>query len=155
MSTELRQLQEQRDALAALAEALWTRDGWLSYRAEALRDQLLELEGQPTVRTSAVERVRSALINRDEALQRVREDLERARSVAADWEREVVSVWAERRRDRAELEEARSQRSQAEERAREAEQRAKDAEELKAALAAKAAAVVAAEEQLRQERAAR
>jgi chromosome segregation ATPase len=155
MSTELRQLQEQRDALDALAEALRTRDGWLSYRAEALRDQLLELEGQPTVRTSAVERVRSALINRDEALQRVREDLERARSVAADWEREVVSVWAERRWDRAELEEARSQRSQAEERAREAEQRAKDAEELKAALAAKAAAVVAAEEQLRQERAAR
>jgi chromosome segregation ATPase len=155
MSTELRQLQEQRDALDALAEALRTRDGWLSYRAEALRDQLLELEGQPTVRTSAVERVRSALINRDEALQRVREDLERARSVAADWEREVVSVRAERRRDCAELEEARSQRSQAEERAREAEQRAKDAEELKAALAAKAAAVVAAEEQLRQERAAR
>jgi hypothetical protein len=40
----------------------------------------------------------------------------------------------------------RSQRSQAEERAREAEGRAKEAEELKAALAANAAAVVAAEE---------
>jgi chromosome segregation ATPase len=154
MSAELRQLREQRNAFDALTEALWTRDGWLAYRAGALRDQLLELEGQPTPRASAVERVRSALINRDEALQRVREDLERARSVAADWEREVVSVRAERRRDCAELEEARSQRSQAEERAREAEQRAKEAEELKAALAAKAAAVVAAEEQLRQERAA-
>jgi hypothetical protein len=67
----------------------------------------------------------------------------------------VVSVRAERRRDRAELEEARSQRSQAKERAREAKGRAKEAEELKAALAAKAAAVVAAEEQLRLERAAR
>jgi hypothetical protein len=66
----------------------------------------------------------------------------------------VVSVRAERRRDRVELEEARTQRSQAEERAREAEQRAKEAEELKAALAAKAAAVVAKEEQLRQKRAA-
>jgi hypothetical protein len=31
------------DALDALAEALGTRDGWLAYRAEALRDQLLEL----------------------------------------------------------------------------------------------------------------
>jgi hypothetical protein len=41
--------------------------------------------------------------------------------VAADWEREVVSVRAERRQDHAELEEAQSQRSQAEERAREAE----------------------------------
>jgi hypothetical protein len=48
-----------------------------------------------------------------------------------------------------------STRSQVEERAWEAKQRAKEAEELKAALAAKAAAVVTAEEQLRQERAAR
>jgi predicted nucleic acid-binding Zn-ribbon protein len=105
----------------------------------------LELEGKPAVRASAVERVRTTLIDRDEALQQAREDLERARSVAADWEREVVSVRAERRRDRAELEEARSQRSQAEERVREAEGRAKEAEELKAALAAKASAVVVAE----------
>jgi chromosome segregation ATPase len=155
MSAELRQLWEQRDALDALTEALRIRDGWLAYRAEALRDQLLELKGQATARASTVERVRTTLIDRDEALQQAREDLERARSVAADWEKEVVSVQAERRRDHAELEEARSQQSQAEERAREAEWRAKEAEELKAALAAKAAAVVAAVEQLRQERATR
>jgi chromosome segregation ATPase len=109
MSAELRQLWEQRDALNALTEDLRTRDDWLAYRAEALHDQLLELEGQPTARASAIERVRTTLIDRDEALQQAREDLERARSVAADWEKEVVSVWAERRRDRAELEEARSQ----------------------------------------------
>jgi chromosome segregation ATPase len=151
ISAELHQLREQRDTLDALAEGLRTRDSWLSYRAEALRDQLLELVGQPTARASAAEWVRSALIDRDEALQQASEDLERARSVAADWEREVVSVRAERRRDHAELEEARTQRRRAEERAREAEQSAKEAEELKAALAAKAAAVVAVEEQLRQE----
>jgi chromosome segregation ATPase len=108
MSAELRQLQEQRDTLNALAEALRTRDGWLAYRAEALRDQLLKLEGQSTARASAVERVRTALIDRDEALQQAREDLERARSVAAEWEKEVASIQAERRWDRAELEEARS-----------------------------------------------
>jgi hypothetical protein len=50
MSAELRQLGEQRDALDALAEALTTQDGWLSYRAEALRDQLLEHEGQAAAR---------------------------------------------------------------------------------------------------------
>jgi chromosome segregation ATPase len=116
MSVELCQLWEQRDALDALAEALRTRDGWMAYRAKAMRDQLLELEGQPAARASTVERVRSALIDRNEALQQAREDLERARSVAADWEREVASVRAESRRDRAELEEAQSQRSQAEER---------------------------------------
>jgi hypothetical protein len=46
MSAELRQLREQRDAFDVLAEALGTPDGWLSYRAEALRDQPFEYEGQ-------------------------------------------------------------------------------------------------------------
>jgi chromosome segregation ATPase len=155
MSAELRQLQEQRDALDALTEALRTRDGWLAYRAEALHDQLLELEGQSMARPSAIERIRTALIDRDEALQQARGDLERARTVATEWEAEVVSVRTQNRQVRAELEEAWSRRGQTEKRAREAEQKAKEAEELKAALDAKVAAVVAAEEQLRQERAAR
>jgi chromosome segregation ATPase len=72
MSAKLRQLREQRDTLDALAEALRTQDGWLSYRAEVLRDQLLELEGQATARPSAIERIRTALIDRDEALQQAR-----------------------------------------------------------------------------------
>jgi chromosome segregation ATPase len=154
MSAELRQLREQRDALDALAEALRTRDGWLAYRAEALRDQLLELEGRSTACPSAMERIRIALIDRDEALQQARGDLERARTMVTDWEAEVVSIRTQNREVCAELLEAQFQRSQAEERAREAEQRAKEVEELKAALAAKVAAVAAAEEQLRQERAA-
>jgi chromosome segregation ATPase len=108
MCAELRHLWEQRDALDALAEALRTRDGWLAYRAEALRDQLLELEGQSTARPSAIERVRTSLIDRDEALQQARGDLEGARTVAADWEAEVVSVRTHNRQVRAELEEARS-----------------------------------------------
>jgi chromosome segregation ATPase len=72
MSAKLRQLREQRDALDALAEALRTRDGWLAYRAEALRDQLLELEEQPTACPSTIERVRTALVDRDEALQQAK-----------------------------------------------------------------------------------
>jgi hypothetical protein len=36
----------------------------LAYRAEALRDHLLELEGRSTGRVSTVERVRTALIDR-------------------------------------------------------------------------------------------
>jgi predicted nucleic acid-binding Zn-ribbon protein len=115
----------------------------------------LELEGKSAARPSAIERIRMALIDRDEALQQARGDLERALTVAADWEAEVVSVRTQNREVRAELMEAWSQRSRAEEKAQEAEQRAKEAEELRAALAAKAAAVVAAEEQLQQERAAR
>jgi chromosome segregation ATPase len=72
MSVELRHLWEQRDALDALSEALRTQDSWLAYRAEVLRDQLLELEGQATARPSAIERIRTALIDRDEALQQAR-----------------------------------------------------------------------------------
>jgi chromosome segregation ATPase len=143
MSAELRQIREQRDALA---EALRTRDGWLAYRAEALHDQLLELEGQATARPSAIEQIRTALIDRDDALQRARGDLERARTVATDWEAEVVSIRTQNRQACTALLEAQSQQSRAEEREREDEQRAKEAEEMKAALAAKVAAVATAEE---------
>jgi chromosome segregation ATPase len=155
MGAEVRQLREQGDAFDALAEALRTQDGWLLYRAEALRDQLLEHEGQAAARPPAVERIYTALIDRDEALQQARGDLEKVRTVASDWETEVETVWAENREIRTWLQEAQPQQSRAEDRAREAEQKAKEADELKAALDAKAAALTTVEEQLRQERAAR
>jgi hypothetical protein len=66
--------------------------------------------------------------------------------VATDWEAEVISLRTQNQEVRALLLEAHSRQSWAEERAREAEQRAKEAEELKAALAAKVAAVATAEE---------
>jgi hypothetical protein len=69
MSAELHQLREQRDAFNVLAEALGTPDSWLSYRAEALRDRPLEYEGPATARPSTLERICTALIDRDEALQ--------------------------------------------------------------------------------------
>jgi hypothetical protein len=72
MNAELRELRGQRDALEALAEALRTQDGWLSYRAEALRDQLLEQKGKAAAHPPAIERICTALIDRDEALQQAR-----------------------------------------------------------------------------------
>jgi chromosome segregation ATPase len=148
MSSELRRLQEQRDALDAPVEALRTGDGWLAYQAEALRDQLLELEGQSAEGASAVEKVCTMLVDRDEVLQRAREDLAGARTVVAEWEAEVASARAQLQQDRAALEGARAWQSQAEE-------KAKESEELRASLVDKDAAVVTAEEQLRQEQAAR
>jgi uncharacterized protein HemY len=44
MAAELRQLRERCNAFDVLADALGTPDSWLSYRAEALRDQLQECE---------------------------------------------------------------------------------------------------------------
>jgi DNA repair exonuclease SbcCD ATPase subunit len=139
MSSELRRLHEQRDALDALVEALRTGDGWLAYRVKALRDQLLELEAQVAEGTSAVEEVRTALVDRDEALRRAREDLARAHTLAAEWETEVASVRAQLRRDCTTLEEARTWQCQAEE-------KAKEAEELRTRVSEKAACLASVEE---------
>jgi hypothetical protein len=84
MGAELHQLWERCNAFNALADALGTPDSWLSYRAEALRDQLQECERQDAARPSTLERVCTALIDLDEALQQAREDLERMRTLASN-----------------------------------------------------------------------
>jgi predicted nucleic acid-binding Zn-ribbon protein len=115
----------------------------------------LEHEGQAAARPPTLERICTALIDRDEALQQVRGDLEKMRTVASNWEAEVVTVRSDNQELRTWLREAQAQQSQAEERACVAEQRAREADELKAAFDAKVAALATAEDQLRQERAAR
>jgi hypothetical protein len=92
VSVELRQLRERCDAFDALADALRTPDGWLSYRVVALRDQLHESARQDPARPSTLERVCTALIDRDEALQQAQADLEKMRTLAANWETEVAGV---------------------------------------------------------------
>jgi hypothetical protein len=72
--------------------------------------------------------VRTALVEQDDALRRAREDLEGARSIASAWEAEVVTARAQLQWGRAALEKT---------------------EGLKTTLADKAAALTAAEEQLR------
>jgi hypothetical protein len=81
--------------------------------------------------------------------------LEKTRTLAANWEAEVATARAETRELRTSLEGAQAQQRQAEERTRELEQRAKEADDLKAALDAKAAALVVVEERLLQESTAR
>jgi hypothetical protein len=155
MSAELRHLRERCDAFDALADALGTPDSRLSYRVEALRDQLQECERQDAARPSTLERICTALIDRDEALQQARGDVERMRTLASTWEAEVVTVRAADQELRSWLQEAQAQQGQADERVRAAEQRAKEADELKATLDAKVAALAIAEDQLLQERTAR
>jgi hypothetical protein len=52
----------------------------------------LEHEGQAAARPPALERICTALIDRDEALQQARGDVEMVRTVASDWEAEVRTV---------------------------------------------------------------
>jgi chromosome segregation ATPase len=110
-----------------------------------LRDQLPELDPRAAEDVSAVERVKTTLMDREEALQKVQEDLAGARTLAAKWETKVASVRAQLQQNRATLEGARAWQSQDEE-------KAKEAEELRTSLADKAASLSTTEEQLRQER---
>jgi hypothetical protein len=106
MSAEHRQLRERCSAFDALADALGTPDGWLSYRAEALCDQLQECERQDAARPFTLKRICMALIDRDEALQQARGDLERMRTVASNLEAEVSTVRGDNQEVRAWLREA-------------------------------------------------
>jgi chromosome segregation ATPase len=73
------------------------------------------------------------------------------RTLAANWEAEVVVVRNDNRGLRSSLQGAQVRQGQAEERARALEQRAKEADDLKASLDAKVAALAAAEDQLLRE----
>jgi hypothetical protein len=84
LDAELSWYREQYDALDALVEAPRTADGWLVYRAEVLRDQLSELDARAMGDISAVERVKAALVDREEALQKAREDLAGVRTLATE-----------------------------------------------------------------------
>jgi chromosome segregation ATPase len=155
VNAELHQLRERCDTFDVLADALRTPDGWLSYRAIAVRDQLHESARQDPARPSSLERVCTALIDRDEALRQARSDLEKMRTLAANWEAEVASARNNNRRLHLSLQEAQAQQRQAEERARALEQRAREADDLRATFDAKAAALAVSEDQLLREHTAR
>jgi hypothetical protein len=91
----------QYNALDALVEALRTPNRWLVYRVEALQDQPPELDAQAAKDVPAVERVKAALVDRDEALHKAREDLVGARTVTVEWEAEVASTRAQLQQDHA------------------------------------------------------
>jgi hypothetical protein len=104
LDADLNRYRGQYNALDALVEALRSPDRWLVYRAKALLDHPLEQDARGAGDVSAVEKVMTALVERDDALRRVREDLAGARSVAASWEAEVASARAQLQQDRATLE---------------------------------------------------
>jgi hypothetical protein len=131
--------QDQYDCLDALVEALWTNNGWLEYRLQIVRDELLNQGAQAATDASAVDKVTSALLERDEALQKVLEDLAAMQAVAAESETGLATARAQLQQDHATLEGARSWQSQAEE-------KAKVAEQLRADLADKVALLAAMEE---------
>jgi hypothetical protein len=75
-------------------EALRTDNGWLEYRLQAVRDELLDQVAQTVEGGSAVDQVKVTLLEQDEALRKTHEDLAAMRTVAAEWETEVASTRA-------------------------------------------------------------
>jgi hypothetical protein len=71
---------------------LRTNNGWLEYRLQIARDELLKQGAQAVSDASTVERVTSALLEQDEALRKACEDLAAMWTVAAEWEMEVTST---------------------------------------------------------------
>jgi chromosome segregation ATPase len=142
LSTERDWYRDQYDSLDALMEALRTDNGWLEYWLRAVQDKLLNQGAQTVQDASAVDMVTLALLEWDEALQKVREALAAAQTMTAEKEMTLASAQAQLQQDRATLEGARSWQSQAEEKAKEAEQ-------LRVDLADKVALFAAAGEQLR------
>jgi hypothetical protein len=113
-----------------------------------VQDELQEGDAQAVEDISTVSKVRAALLERDEALRKAREDAAVVQVAAADFERELASARAQPQRDRATIEGARSWKIQAEE-------KAKEAELLRTSLANKAASLTSAEERLQREQDAR
>jgi chromosome segregation ATPase len=142
LSTERDWYRDQYDSLDALMEALRTDNGWLEYWLRAVQDKLLNQGAQTVQDASAVDMVTLALLEWDEALQKVREALAAAQTMTAEKEMTLASAQAQLQQDRATLEGARSWQSQAEEKAKEAKQ-------LRVDLADKVALFAAAGEQLR------
>jgi hypothetical protein len=83
-----------RDQYDALVEALRTDNGWLEYRLQVVRDAFLDQGAQAAEDASAVERVTTALLERDKALRKAREDLAAVRAAAAEFEMELASTRA-------------------------------------------------------------
>jgi chromosome segregation ATPase len=127
--------------------ALRTDNDWLEYRLRAVRDALLDQGAQTAEGGSAVDMVKAALLERDEALQKAREALAEAQTAAAEKETAPATAQAQLQQDRTTLEGARSWQNQVEE-------KAKEAERLGADLADKVASLAAVGEQLRQEQSA-
>jgi hypothetical protein len=95
LSTERDWYRDQYDSLDALVEALRTDNGWLEYRLQTVRYELLDQGAWTAEGAFAVEMVRAALLARDEALENVREDLAVMQVAAAKRETTLTSVHAQ------------------------------------------------------------
>jgi chromosome segregation ATPase len=152
LSSDLDWYQGQYEALDAFVEALRTDNDWLEYRLKAVQDALLDQRALTVEDTTAVDRVKTALLEKDEALMTANDELQKARATLAEAqtamvEKEVAlsTAQAQLQQDRTTLEGAWCWQAQA-------EQKAQEAEKLSVDLQEKVTSLTTVEQQLRQER---
>jgi hypothetical protein len=85
---------DQYNSLDTLVEALRTDNGWLEYRLQLVQDELQNQGAQAEEDASVVDRVMSALLERDEALHKAREALAAAQTAATEKEMTLPSAQA-------------------------------------------------------------
>jgi hypothetical protein len=73
-----------------------------------MQDELLEKDAQAAEDASAVAKVRTALLERDEVLRKAREDMAAVRVAAAEFERELAPAQAQLQQNHTTLEGAQS-----------------------------------------------
>jgi hypothetical protein len=95
LRTEHNWYRDQYDSLDTLVEALWTDNGWLEYRLQAVRDELLDQGAQTVEGASAVDMVRAMILARDEALHKAREDLATKQVATMERETSLTSTQAQ------------------------------------------------------------
>jgi hypothetical protein len=83
---------DQYDSLDALMEALQIDNRWLEYRLQIVRGELLNQGAQAVEDASAVDKVTSALLERDEALQNVLTQNQRLTSSTQQAERSWLNT---------------------------------------------------------------
>jgi hypothetical protein len=74
----------QYEALDALVEALQTDNGWLEYRLRAVEDTLLDQRTLSAEGTTAVDRVKVVLLEKEEVLATANGELQKARAALAE-----------------------------------------------------------------------
>jgi hypothetical protein len=84
LSSDLDWYRGKYEAFDAFVEALQTDNGWLEYRLWAVQDALLHLCALTAEGTTAVDRVKTALLEKDEVLAMANGELQKARAALAE-----------------------------------------------------------------------
>jgi chromosome segregation ATPase len=111
LSSDLDWYRGQYEALNAFVEALRTDNGWLEYRLRVVQDALLEQHALTAEGTTAIDQVKTTLLEKDEALatasgelQKAHAALDEAQTAMAEKETALAMMQTQLQQDRTTLE---------------------------------------------------